>query len=617
MNHCFLFSGTLPADEGHSARIPPRNEIPREYTWDLDAIFPSSESWEESCRVLGEEMERLSGYSGRLFESPESLLDFLRLEEKASERMGKIYAYAVMKSHEDTSDAPRQAKADRAGTLLASYGAALSFYRPEVLSAGEEGVKSAIEGCSGLETYRHYFDDLLRTAEHVLSPREEEILARSEEVARTPENAFSLLTNADMTFPVIIDDEGNEEELSEERYYLLSRSKDRRVRKDAFEGLFTTYGKYRNTLAALYSGSVKSDIFFSRARKYPSALEASLHGDNISPGVYDMVVDMLNRKLNALHGYMALRKKALGLETLRMYDLNVPLADEPETRIPYGKAVEMVTEGLSPLGEEYCGVLKSGLSSRWIDVYENQGKRKGAYSWGSYGTHPYILLNYNGTLRDVFTIAHEVGHSLHTWFSHARQPQVYADYTIFLAEVASTTNEALLLESLLEKASKEEKVFLLNHYLDQVRTTVYRQTMFAEFERETHALAEKGEALTAELLCTVWRGLNERYHGPEMTVDEALSVEWARIPHFYSAFYVYKYVTGFAAAGCLSSNILQGGEEERKRYIRFLSRGSSGYSLDILGDAGVDMTSPVPLEQTLRSFREKTALLEELLRQGS
>ncbi|MDK2957959.1 MAG: oligoendopeptidase [Synergistaceae bacterium] len=617
MNHCRLFSGTVTGEADPSGRIPARSEIPREYTWDLEAVFPTAEAWEESFRLLGEEMERLGGYNGRLFESPETLLEFLKLEEAASERMGKLYAYAVMKSHEDTADAARQARADRAGSLLASYGAVLSFYRPEILAAGKEKVNNAIKACPGLEMYRHHFDDLLRTAGHVLGPQEEEILARSGEMARTPENAFSLLTNADLTFPVIRDESGRETELSEERYYLLSRSKDRRVRKDAFEGLFTTYGKFRNTLAALYSGSVKSDLFFSRARKYTSALEASLHGDNISPSVYDMVVDTVNRNLDALHGYMALRKKTLGLEELRMYDLNVPLADEPETRIPYGKAVEMVTEGLAPLGTEYLDVLKKGFSSRWIDVYENQGKRKGAYSWGSYGTHPYILLNYNGTLRDVFTIAHEAGHSLHTWFSHAGQPQVYADYTIFLAEVASTTNEALLLEFLLEKAPKEEKIFLLNHYLDQVRTTVYRQTMFAEFERETHALAEKGEALTAELLCFLWRGLNERYHGPETTVDEVLSVEWARIPHFYSAFYVYKYVTGFAAAGCLSSGILKGGEEERRRYIRFLSRGSSAYSLDILREAGVDMTSPVPLEQTIRTFREKTALLENLLESRS
>ena len=324
-------------------------------------------------------------------------------------------------------------------------------------------------------------------------------------------------------------------------------------------------------------------------------------------------METVNANLDALHGYMKLRKKALGLGELHMYDLNVPLAEEPDASIPYSRAMEMVAEGLAPLGEEYLNVLREGFSSRWVDVYENQGKRKGAYSWGSYGTHPYVLLNYNGTLRDVFTIAHEMGHSLHTWFSHRNQPQVYADYTIFLAEVASTTNEALLLESMLERAEKDEKIFLLNHYLDQVRTTVYRQAMFAEFEMETHALSEKGEALTADRLCGMWKELNIRFHGSDMTVDDGISVEWGRIPHFYSAFYVYKYVTGFSAAACLSRLIREGGEEERKSYMRFLSRGSSAYSLEILGEAGVDMTSPEPLEQTLLNFREKMALLAELL----
>ena len=296
-----------------------------------------------------------------------------------------------------------------------------------------------------------------------------------------------------------------------------------------------------------------------------------------------------------------------------MYDLNVPLAPEPEVRISYDKAAKMVKEGLSPLGDEYLRVLEKGFSSGWVDVFENQGKRKGAYSWGSYGTHPYVLLNYNGTLRDVFTIAHEMGHSLHTLHSHGSQPQVYADYTIFLAEVASTTNESLLLESLLDKASREERIFLLNHFLDQVRTTVFRQAMFAEFERESHARAEKGESLTADLLCRLWRDLNVRYHGPEMTVDPDLEMEWARIPHFYSAFYVYKYVTGFAAATSLSRRLRRDGKEARDSYLRFLSRGSSAYSLDILREAGVDMTTSAPLEETVRDFREKTWLLRGLL----
>lgn len=612
MNKGHFFSKTF-SDGDFSGQIPERSEIPGEFKWDLEDIFPTAADWEEAFRLAGAEMEELSAYKGRLFEAPGTLGEFLRLEDLASERMGKVYAYAVMRSHENTGDSGGQAMADRAGTLLASFGAALSFYRPEVLAAGDDAVREALKNTPGLQAYGHHFDDLLRMQDHVLSSSEEELLARSQEVAQTAENAFSFLTNADMTFPMITDERGMEVELSEERYYLLSRSRDRRVRKDAFEGLFGAYGKFRNTMAALYSGSVKSDLFYARARNFPSALRASLHDDNIPDSVYSMVVDKVNDNLGVLHGYMALRKKALRLEELHMYDLNVPLAEEPEEKIPYENAVGMVCEGLAPLGEEYGCELRKGFETRWVDVFENQGKRKGAYSWGSYGTHPYILLNYNGTLRDVFTIAHEMGHSLHTRFSHMNQPQVYSDYTIFLAEVASTTNEALLLESLLEKSTREEKIYLLNHYLDQVRTTVYRQTMFAEFERKAHGLAQEGEALTADLLCDLWRELNERYHGPEMTVDGELEMEWARIPHFYSAFYVYKYVTGFAAAASLSHGILKEGVPARERYLRFLSMGSSAYSLDILREAGVDMASPKPLEDTIRSFREKTAQLAELL----
>ena len=607
-----LFSPSS-GEESSSGRVPLRKDIPPQYKWDLAAIFPSDESWEESFRAASEGLALLSSFRGRLFQSPDNLLEYLRAEEKGSMEIGKLHAYAVMKSHEDTADPFYQAMADRAGALFSRFAAECSFFRPEILAAGEEALDPAMEENPELRVYRHFFRDIFRTGEHVLSPREEELLARSVEVARTAENVFSLLTNADMTFPVIRDENGREVELSEERYYRLSRSRDRRVRKESFEGLYSSYGKLRNSFAALYSGSVKSDMFYGTARKYPSSLHASLHPDNIPAEVYDTVIRTVNGNLDALHEYMSLRRKALGIEELHMYDLNVPLVPEPEVRISYDKAAEMVKEGLSSLGDEYLRVLEKGFSSGWVDVFENQGKRKGAYSWGSYGTHPYVLLNYNGTLRDVFTIAHEMGHSLHTWHSHGSQPQVYADYTIFLAEVASTTNESLLLESLLDKASREERIFLLNHFLDQVRTTVFRQAMFAEFERESHARAEKGESLTADLLCRLWRDLNIRYHGPEMTVDPDLEMEWARIPHFYSAFYVYKYVTGFAAATSLSRRLRRDGKEARDSYLRFLSRGSSAYSLDILREAGVDMTTSAPLEETVRDFREKTWLLRGLL----
>ncbi len=607
---------TQPGGTEHSfleQGIPAREDIPEKYRWNLGDIFPSEEDWEAAFRQSEEDVREISRRRGTLFVSPSSLLDFMKYEEEASERLGKLYVYAVMKSHENTADAHSQGVADRVKALYSSYTAALSFFRTEVLDAGMAAVESSKESCPELARYRHFFHDLFRSAEHVLPQEQEELLARSGEVSRTAENAFSLLTNADMTFPSILDEKGRETELSEERYYLLNRSADVRVRRESFEGLFGTYGKFRNTISALYSGSVKSDLFYARARRFPSSLEASLHGDNIPPEVYDGVIRAVHDNLDALHDYMKLRKSLLGCGELHMYDLNVPLAEELGGSIPYEEAVDMVLEGLAPLGEEYGQALRHGFQSGWIDVYETRGKRKGAYSWGSYGTHPYVLLNYNGTLRDVFTIAHEMGHALHTWFSRKSQPQVYADYTIFLAEVASTTNESLLLSSLLKKVPGRERAYLLNYALDQVRTTVYRQVMFAEFEKKVHILAEEGNPLTPDVLDGLWHDLNVRYHGPDMTVDPGVDVEWARIPHFYTAFYVYKYATGYAAAETFARRILSGERGARERYLEFLSRGSSAYSLDILKEAGVDMSTPDPVERTLETFRERLVLFEELM----
>jgi oligoendopeptidase F len=424
-----------------------------------------------------------------------------------------------------------------------------------------------------------------------------------------------MLTDADMKFPVIRDENGHDVELTEERYYKLSRSKDRNVRKTAFDGIHCTYGLYKNAFGALYSGSVKGDIFYSAARRYKNSLDAALFPDKVPEPVYDNVVRTANEHLPLLHEYMALRKRALGLDELRLYDLNVPLSDEPLSDVTYEKALDMVASALTPLGSGYVEDLRRGFSERWIDVYENQGKRKGAYSWGSYGTRPYVLLNYNGTLRDVFTIAHEMGHSLHTWYSHRTQPQVYADYTILPAEVASTTNEALLLEHLLTKSEAKpepertaERKWLLTYYVDMVRTTFFRQAMFAEYERETHRRAERGDALTPEWLSGLWGDLCAKYHGP-VVIDEPIKMEWARIPHFYSAFYVYKYVTGFTAAGAFAPAILDerrsGETSARERYMDFLRSGSSAFSLDILKKAGVNLESPEPFERAMETFRDK------------
>ena len=421
-----------------------------------------------------------------------------------------------------------------------------------------------------------------------------------------PENAFSLLTNADLKFPTIRDEKGNDVELTEERWYRLSRSPDRKVREAAFLGIHGTYEKFQDVIAALYGGSVKSDIFYARARRFPDSLARALFGENVPEAVYNNVVGTADRFAPLMHRLIALRRKALGLDSLRYYDLNVPISDEPLEDIPFEDACDMALKALAPLGEDYIANFKRGLAERWIDVYENQGKRKGAYSWGSYGTHPYVLLNYNGTLRDVFTLVHEMGHALHSHYSHANQPQVYADYTILLAEVASTTNETLLLGYLLNNAKTEaERKWLLNYYYDMVRTTFFRQAMFADFERRAHAHAEEGNVLTPEWMGNLWRELNAACYGPKFTIDPELCVEWARIPHFYSAFYVYKYVTGFTAANAFASAILSGEEGAVDRYLTFLKSGGSDWSLNILKRAGVDLMGPEPFERTMRLFKDR------------
>ena len=443
--------------------------------------------------------------------------------------------------------------------------------------------------------------------EHILSPELEGLLARTGEIRSVPESTFALLTDADMPFPNIQDEEGNSAELSEERWYRFSRSADRRVRHDAFAGIYGTYSKFQHAISALYSGSVQGDIFYSRERKYKNCLDMALFGENVPEDVYSNVVDTAREySPKLMYRLVSLRKKVLGLDDFHFYDLNAPISHEPERSYTFDEAVELALKALAPLGKEYCKNFTKGVNERWIDIYENKGKRKGAYSWGSYGTHPYILLNYNGTLRDVFTLVHEMGHSLHSYYSHENQPQVYADYTILLAEVASTTNEALLLGYLLKNSEGEDnKKWLLNYYFDMVRTTFYRQAMFADFEREAHNYAESGKILTPEYMCNLWKNLNVSCYGSNMKIDDELCSEWARIPHFYSAFYVYKYVTGFTAANAFASSILNNENEAVSRYINFLKSGGSDYSLNILRRAGVDLTSSEPFERTMKLFSER------------
>ena len=606
------FSDSL---SGGTNKVPERADIAERYKWNLEDIYPSAEGWEKSFAALSPRLDALASFEGKVSASADALLAFLREEEAVSKELGRLYVYANMKSHEDLRVTRYQELADKAENLSMRHAAATSFFRPEVISMPRGCLEKFVSENKDLELYAFYFSELLREKEHVLGHREEELLAQTHEIGSVAQNAFTMLTDADMKFPTITDERGQDVELTEERYYKLSRSKDRNVRKAAFEGIHDTYGAYKNAIGTLYAGSVKGDIFYSKARKYANSLEAALFPDNVPEAVYDNVVRTAGTHVSLQHEYMALRKRALGLDELHLYDLNVPLSEEPLNDIPYEDALEMVAEALAPLGPHYAADLRRGFSERWIDVYENQGKKKGAYSWGSYGTRPYVLLNYNGTLRDVFTIAHEMGHSLHSWYAHKAQPQVYADYTILLAEVASTTNEALLLEYLLrqsaakpEPARTAERKWLLAYYFDMVRTTFFRQSMFAEYERETHLRAEGGEALTPEWLQDLWGKLCAKYHGPIMVVDEPIRMEWARIPHFYTAFYVYKYVTGFTAAGAFSKAILDGdrkGSPARERYLTFLKSGSSDFSLNILKKAGVDLTSSDPFQQTMATFGEK------------
>ena len=606
-----LWSADEASSSASEGKIPERSEIDTKYKWDLEAIYPSAEAWEKAFSDLQPKLDALASFRGKVGASAPALLEFLREEEAVSKELGKLYVYANMKSHEDLRVTRHQELTDKTENLMMRHGAVTSFFRPEILSMPDGQLRRFVEENAELKLYDFYFSEMLREKEHVLSEREEELLARTHEIGSVAQSAFTMLTDADIKFPVIKNEDGRDVELTEERYYKLSRSKNRNVRKAAFEGIHDTYGKYKNAIGTLYAGSVKGDIFYSKARKYENSLDMALFADNVPETVYDNVVKTANRHAPLLHDYMALRKRALKLDEVHMYDLNVPLSDEPLTDVSYEDAFEMVTEALAPLGTDYVNNLKRGFSERWIDVCENQGKRKGAYSWGSYGTRPYVLLNYNGTLRDVFTIAHEMGHSLHSWYAHAAQPQVYADYTILLAEVASTTNEALLLEYLLRKSTTEaESKWLLTYYFDMVRTTFFRQAMFAEYEQVTHRRAEEGEALTPVWLSGLWGELNAKYYGLGMTIDDPIRMEWARIPHFYTAFYVYKYVTGFTAAGAFSSAILHEGgsaadNPARERYLTFLKSGSSDFSLEILKKTGVDLTSPRPFEQTMATFREK------------
>jgi oligoendopeptidase F len=587
-----------------------REEIPEKYTWDLESMYADDADWEGDLERAEMAAEGCGAFSGRLGEGAKSLLAALKARDELWQLVERLGAYAHMRRDEDNRNSHYQAMNDRIRGLMAKAAASLSFFTPEFLKIPEDRIWKYAEEEPGLKTYEHLFRVLLREKAHVLPEAEERLLAQLSEVTGATGDIFGMLNNADLKFGSVTDEDGEETELTHGRYSGFMESRNRAVREEAFTKMHGAYIRQRNTLAAIYSCNTKTDVILARVRRHPSSLEAALSGDNIPLSVYENLIRSVNGRLGALHRYLDLRRRLLGLDELHMYDVYVPLFERKEERIPYAQTLDLVREGLSALGSEYAGVVKQGIEGRWIDVFENEGKTSGAYSFGSYDSKPFILLNYNEKLKDVFTLAHEMGHSVHSWYTRRNQPFVYGGHSIFTAEVASTVNESLLMRRLLEDARDAgEKKYLLNMHLEEFRTTLFRQTMFAEFEKLSHEASESGEALTADWLSERYRALNEKYFGGRVLCDDAIAVEWARIPHFYRAFYVYKYATGFSAAAAISRRILEKGAPAAEDYISFLKTGESGDPIDLLKIAGVDMSRPEPVEAAMDSFE---ALLDEL-----
>ncbi|MDF2521798.1 MAG: oligopeptidase [Clostridia bacterium] len=598
-----------------STSIPKRSEIPDEYKWKLEDIYSNNDLWEKDFAEVKSLASKLGQYKGTLAESSDNLLKCLDASAKTSRLFEKVYVYAQMRSHEDSANSFYQSYADRSDSLSVEVSSAGSFVVPEVLAIPDERLAGFIKENEKLAFYKKYIDEIVRTKSHVLNASEEQIMAMSGEMANAPGSIYSMLNNADIKFPIIKDEKGNDVELTKGRFIQLMESTDRRVRKDAFEAFYTTYKKQRNTLASLLNSQVKANIFNAKVRKYGSSRESYLFPDNVPESVYDNLIQAMHDNMHLMHRYMKLRKQMLSLDELHMYDVYTTMVKDAKMDISYEEAKETVKKGLAVLGEQYSKDLAKGFTSGWIDVYENEGKRSGAYSWGCYDSHPYVLLNHTETVNNMFTLAHEMGHALHSFYSDANQPYLYAQYKIFVAEVASTLNEALLMDYLLKNTTdKTKKMYLLNYYMEQFRTTVYRQTMFAEFERIIHAKAEAGESLTADVLCQIYHDLNVQYYGPDMIVDELIDMEWSRIPHFYTSFYVYKYATGFSAATSIAHSIINQGKPAIDKYLEFLKSGGSDYPIELLKIAGVDMNTPEPVNNALKVFENLLNQMEELIK---
>lgn len=586
-----------------------RNDIDKKYRWDLEKMYPNEDLWLKDISKAETLTEEFLQRKGKVMDNSRSLLEALKAMDDIGLLIEKAFVYARMKMDEDNRDSHRQAMFDKINTYASKILSALSFLTPEILSSEEKTVKMFIDENPRLRVYRHMLEGIFNRKEHILSEKEENLLANLGQVTSAPHSIFNILNNSDLKFGSITDDYGNEIEITHGNYINFMESHNREVRKAAFERMYQTYADMINLIGTTYSYSVKTDVVYSQVRKYSSARDSALSRDKIPESVYDNLINVVSSNLSNLHRYMKLRKDELGVDELKMWDIYVPLVKLPERNIPFEEGVDIMLKALKPLGQEYSNALKKGVESRWIDVYETPGKTSGAYSFGSYDSMPYSLMNYTDTLKDVFTLVHEMGHSMHSFFTRKTQPYVYGDHSIFTAEVASTVNESLLIRYLLNQNPDDEmKKYLLNFYLEEFRGTLFRQTMFAEFEHKCHSFVESGGSLTPDWLNTEYENLNRKYYGKVVGEDDYIKYEWARIPHFYRAYYVYQYATGFSAATAISKKILEGGEKERNDYLTFLTLGSSKYPVDLLKIAGVDMSSPEPVKKAMETFN---ALLDE------
>ena len=594
-------------------KILKRSEMDPKYCWNTADLYPDDQAWTAALEAAKTLPEEVAAYQGKLGESAETLYRYLCRVEEINRQVEQLFVYAFIRNDEDTANPTYQAMKGRCFSFIVQLSSASAFEGPELVAIPEETLSRFYQEKPELEKFRRYLDKARLSRAHILSPAEENLLAAAGEVGSGPSDIFHAYNDADMKFPAVADKDGETHVLTNGSYISLMESSDRKLRENAFREFYGVYDSTRNTLAAMLNAEVRKCVFFARARKYDSSLQSALQPVEVPEAVYHNLIEAVHQNMDKMYRYMALRKKIMGLDELHMYDIYANMIPEADQEISFAEAKEEVLAATAVLGEEYSTVLKKSFEDRWMDIYENEGKRSGAYSIGS-PVHPYVLLNHKDTLNSVFTLAHEMGHAMHSYLSNKNQPYIYSDYVLFVAEVASTCNEALLMQHLLKKTTdKRQRAVLINYFLEQFRTTLYRQTMFAEFELKIHQLAEQGETLTAEALCQIYYDLNKLYYGDGVVVDKAIEMEWSRIPHFYRHFYVYQYATGFSAAMALSARILREGESAVKDYLQFLSGGCSTDPVSLLKIAGVDVSTPQPVNEALDLFGQLVEELEQLL----